>query len=585
MFEDPSGTGFHRPGSLLPGLSSTLPLQSLSGYTVFNGAIRGIKPTISIGKCQDSCWWYNPVAMNHPDTTPLETRGPDGAGADRPGSASTGRWLLRGCMASTLLAYWLLLSLALDPSRTIVFDAGGATYAGPLTWPARLFGMAGLDRAGVAAVYSVLMAVLVLSYAVILYLVRSDGRRSTTLLIVCGFAGFSLLFLLTPPLLSADLYSYTFYGRVMSVYHGNPYLVLPKSIPNDLVYPLVGWRDTASVYGPAFNVLSRAVCGLAGNSIQANVLGFKALSAACYAGCLPFVFSLARRLDPGRENLALAAVALNPLLLIHLVGGGHNEAVMALPVLAGFYLYRRARPSLGLMLVLLGVMVKATAVLFLLPYLVMYLRDVRGRPLARAGFALSSCVVVPFVFYLPFWAGARTFDATRQLFGTISFSSVPTLVTFWLSKLLGGLGLPGVSAEIVGSSLARTFFSLLFLAVTVLLLLRIRDYRAMVWSAAAIVLLYSLTSAYVLPWYVAAGLLVGAAAGWNPTTATLVATSLTFTMYRIPARHPVPDIAHRISPDARLSVPLLAILLLWLVLNWKTLFAARPLRPGGVPGA
>ena len=67
--------------------------------------------------------------------------------------------------------------------------------------------------------------------------------------------------LLLPLLLSRDVFSYAFYGRILSQYGHNPYVSTPADFPaNDLsrfVWP--GWRDTPSVYGPVFVWLAAAI--------------------------------------------------------------------------------------------------------------------------------------------------------------------------------------------------------------------------------------------------------------------------------------------------------------------------------------
>ena len=60
--------------------------------------------------------------------------------------------------------------------------------------------------------------------------------------------------LLLPLLLSRDVFSYAYYGRILSRYGGNPYVSTPADYPaNDLFrFMWPDWRDTPSVYGPVF---------------------------------------------------------------------------------------------------------------------------------------------------------------------------------------------------------------------------------------------------------------------------------------------------------------------------------------------
>ena len=285
--------------------------------------------------------------------------------------------------AAMSFAFWVLVSLALQTPSGLVFNVRGAKYSGPLTWPAEWFDLSSLSPVDRSNTYIALMLVLTLTYLVAIYLVRRDKRRSVTAVLGGFFALFAVLFLFMPPFISRDVYSYVFYGRTMSVYHGNPYIMVPAGRPHDIILPLIRWRHNASVYGPLFNWLSFSITRAAGNNIALNVFGFKALAVAFYAGCLPIVYSLTRRVSPGRENFSLAVSAWCPIVIMHICGGGHNDSLMAFFILAGFLLYRKERAFLGLLVVTVAVMIKLTAVLALAPYLVLYVRDKRGRPLPR----------------------------------------------------------------------------------------------------------------------------------------------------------------------------------------------------------
>lgn len=466
-----------------------------------------------------------------------------------------------GVMLSGL---WVLLSMALDPRLNVVFDVRGATYGGPLTWPSRAFNLGALSNVGRAALFVALMVVITAAYLAAVFLVRRDNRRSVTLLVVGGFLLFTSLLLFIPPLLSQDLYSYAFFGRAMTVHKANPFLLTPAAKQADILYPLIGWKHSASVYGPIFNYMSWIVSRIAGDDITANVIGFKTLAFAFYAASLPLVYTLTRRVSPGRENLALLTVAWSPLLLVHICGGGHNDFIMIFFVLAGFLAYRKDHPFGGLLLVILAVMVKAVAVLAVAPFVVLYLRDRRGEPLKRLVSAAVACVAVPVLLYAPFWGGTAIFDSTRKASGTMSFSSVPTLAKFAAYRALRLFGAGGESASsAVGLPVALLFLAL-FAVIAVVLLTRVRDFRSMVVSTAGISLIWFLTSGYILPWYLAIGLSVAVIAGWNATTGSLLASSVVFTLWRIP--HSYLNLSDGLGSVLYLSVPFTVILVVWLFL-------------------
>ncbi|MGW5664091.1 polyprenol phosphomannose-dependent alpha 1,6 mannosyltransferase MptB [Streptomyces sp. NPDC003758] len=133
--------------------------------------------------------------------------------------------------------------------------------------------------------------------------------------------------LLAPPLFSRDVYSYLAQGAMvhahLDVYaHGPAQLGGPLA---DEVAPV--WRDTAAPYGPVFLVIASALSGLTRGELPAGLLGMRLvalLGVALMAFALP---RLAKHCgaDPAA---ALWLGALNPLVLLHLVAGAHNDAVM-----------------------------------------------------------------------------------------------------------------------------------------------------------------------------------------------------------------------------------------------------------------
>jgi hypothetical protein len=140
-----------------------------------------------------------------------------------------------------------------------------------------------------------------------------------------------LLPLAAPLLLSTDAWTYWEYGRIGAVHGGDPYVDTPSAFPDDPAYDDAGaaWRDTTSVYGPAFSLLSEGVAVAAGSSEDAAAWIFKALAAGAMVACTLLAARLARE-----RALAAALVGWNPLFAIHFAGGGHNDALMIALVLA-----------------------------------------------------------------------------------------------------------------------------------------------------------------------------------------------------------------------------------------------------------
>lgn len=138
-------------------------------------------------------------------------------------------------------------------------------------------------------------------------------------LLVAGFA-------LAPVLLSHDVYSYVDYARLGVVHGLNPYAHPPAAAPFDPAYARVTWIDATSAYGPLFTL---ATYPLAGLPVATAVAVLKVLAALSVLGTAVLV----ARLAPARGVSPLGAaafVALNPLVLVHMVGGAHNDGLAML---------------------------------------------------------------------------------------------------------------------------------------------------------------------------------------------------------------------------------------------------------------
>src|SRR6202021_1142548 len=96
---------------------------------------------------------------------------------------------------------------------------------------------------------------------------------------------------------------------------------------------------------------------------------------------------------------ALWICVLNPLVLIHLMGGVHNEMLMVGLMAAGIALTFEARHTLGITLLTIRIAVKATAGIAL-PFLVWvwarHLREQRGYRPFRAFVAATALSLLTF---------------------------------------------------------------------------------------------------------------------------------------------------------------------------------------------
>src|ERR1700752_1623877 len=140
-----------------------------------------------------------------------------------------------------------------------------------------------------------------------------------------------------PPMYSKDVYSYLAQSQI-SLEGLDPYRVGPASgLGLSHVFTLsvpTLWRGTPGAYGPLFWWIGRGISALTGENIVAAVLCHRIVELMGVGLIVWATPRLARRCGVA-EVSALWLGAANPLLIMHLVAGIHNEALMLGLMLTG----------------------------------------------------------------------------------------------------------------------------------------------------------------------------------------------------------------------------------------------------------
>ena len=207
------------------------------------------------------------------------------------------------------------------------------------------------------------------------------GRRSSVA------AAVQLVPLASPLLLSTDAWTYWGYGWIAAEAGGNPYVDAPASFPASPADPHLGadWRDTTSVYGPAFTLLTEPIARISGTSADAAAWIFKGLAAVSV-----LVATVAVSRSSRRPALAAAFVGWNPVLAVHAGGGGHNDALVGALVATAVALAVRRRATLGGAVWAFAALVKWVPLVFF--GLVALAARARLRPAGAVGFAVTLAV-------------------------------------------------------------------------------------------------------------------------------------------------------------------------------------------------
>lgn len=236
-----------------------------------------------------------------------------------------------------------------------------------------------------------------------LWLGRRVVDRSATDYTMIATTGFWLVpLLLSVPVFSRDTYSYLAQGALLR--DGlDPYLVGPVDNPNSLldnVSPI--WTTTTAPYGPVFIMVAKFVTMIVGDHV---IQGTMLLRLCMLPGLVMLIWAAPRvaRHVGANSAAALWICVLNPLVIIHLMGGVHNEMLMVGLMMAAIALTFNRHPIAGISLIAIAVAVKATAGLAL-PFMVWVwtrqLREQRSwKPVgAFAAATAASAVIFTVVF-------------------------------------------------------------------------------------------------------------------------------------------------------------------------------------------
>ncbi len=333
-------------------------------------------------------------------------------------------------------------------------------------------------------------------------------RRLVWSAILVFLAGFGL----APVLLSHDVYSYVDYAR-LGVRHGlDPYVHPPLAAPADPAFAEVTWTEATSAYGPLFTL---ATYPLAWLPVAAAVALLKALAALSVLGVAFLTARVGawRGVDPLR---AAAFVALNPLVLVHVVGGAHNDALTMLLSMLAVAAVLGARELAGGAALAAAVATKLSAA-FLAPFALV--GSPRRSPLLLG--ALAASAAIGLAAHLAFgWDWLHGFGLAGENQSRTSHMSVP--ITFArLTDLAPGavrLAAAVLFAALVAYLLAWTW--------------RGGDWvRAAAWAALGLLL----ATAWLLPWYLLWALPLAAISRDRP----LQLLTLALTAFQLGARIPL----------------------------------------------
>lgn len=172
-----------------------------------------------------------------------------------------------------------------------------------------------------------------------------------------------ILFFAYPAMLSYDLFSYIAYAKVLTVYHENPYIIMPYQFIGDPILNFTRYANLTLQYGLSWLLLSVIPYVLGLGNYLVILFNFKLLAILFYGGTIYLLGKLTK------DTRSVVLFALNPLVLLEIVASGHNDIVMMFFALAAFYFVQKKRYFIALLAILLSIGVKFVTII-LLPVLI-----------------------------------------------------------------------------------------------------------------------------------------------------------------------------------------------------------------------
>jgi len=393
--------------------------------------------------------------------------------------ASGGRAAVAALIALCLVYLALAALPAADGSNLVLATVGGSPNW--LLGPFRVVGADWTDGplGGPLFYCGLWLALALWAVAVI----RAGGL--TPRAVIAALVVAHAIFLLAPPLLSQDVFSYVAYARLGVEHDLNPYEHAPVDATADAVYPYAGSKTATSAYGPLFTLVTYPLAGLGLPTAFWILKVAAALASLALAGV---VWRTAERL--GRDPRAPALfVGLNPLTLVHVVGGAHNEAYVVLLTMIGVMAWAGGRAFAGGLASTLAAGIKASAGL-VVPFLLV------AGPLRRvlAG-AAAAAIAILVAAYAGF--GADALDALGLLSDNQERTSRWSF-PYKTAELLGAI-LPGDRLDYRDA--VRAAYGIAFAGIALWLLARTwrgaDPIRMAGWATLALLI----ASAWLVPWY------------------------------------------------------------------------------------
>ena len=260
--------------------------------------------------------------------------------------------------------------------------------------------------------------------------------------------GFTLVWLY--PITANDLFRYVLRARIWAVYGASPMLAPPDAFPKDPYLPFAGeFGAWVSGYGPLWELMAQVPVRLLGaTEMVGGSVSLKILVLLCYLACAVLLgWFVKPHVTLGSGNASVTVLvffAWNPLVLMQVMGNGHNDMVLMLFLVLGIAWWQRGHWWATTLALALAVAAKAPALLVIPLFVVALAREQaawRQRIPKLLGAGAIGLVVI-YLCYAPLGPLNQIFQdvwntITKGLGPVLAASNTLNTAWAWLTTQLG----------------------------------------------------------------------------------------------------------------------------------------------------
>ena len=171
------------------------------------------------------------------------------------------------------------------------------------------------------------------------------------------------------PITALDVVLYVVRARLWALYDASPMLAWPANYPQDPYIRFAGeYIKEPSPYGPLWELIAQVPIRLGILDIAGGVIAMKVITLISYVAMAVLIGWYARQ-ETSRYGVssltAMTFFALNPLVLMQVIGNGHNDMVMLALITLGLVLWQRDRWAGAAFAITLATLIKISGLILM----------------------------------------------------------------------------------------------------------------------------------------------------------------------------------------------------------------------------